>query len=324
MRAMVAPRYGGPEVLELRELPDPVPGPGQVVLRVRGTSVQPLDWHLLRGRPLLVRLVMGLRRPKREVMGADLAGVVVAVGPDVDGLAPGDEVVCVPTGEGGGLAELVAVPAGHARPKPPGLGWEEAAGLGVAQLTALEAVRDHGRVGSGDRVLVIGASGGVGQALVQLARAAGATVTAVCSGRNAELVRGLGASEVVDHTTTDVGGIGQRFDVLFQVAGSLPVREADGLLVPGGRYVLVGFDDDGLVLGPVRQILAMRLRGRRDVEHVSFTARERPEDLDVLLGHVARGELRVVVDRTYDLADAAAAIAYVETGRARGKVVVLP
>src|SRR5919108_3723350 len=221
VKAIVCEEYGPPDrVLRLTDVDDPVAGDGQVLVRVRATSVNPADWHFVRGEPYLARLSMGLRKPKYPIMGCDLAGTVEAVGPGVTALKPGDEVYGSPFMEGfGGFAELAAVPEDVLVPKPPGPTFEQAAAVPMAGLTALQGVRDQGRVEAGQRVLIIGAAGGVGTFAVQIAKALGAEVTGVCSTGKVDLVRSLGADRVVDYTTDDLDAeTAEPYDVVFQVS----------------------------------------------------------------------------------------------------------
>ncbi len=325
MQAIVQHRYGGPEVLEAREVPQPVPGPGEVLVRVAATTLQPLDWHFMRGEPFPIRALSGLRRPtKRTVLGSDLAGTVESLGDGVTDLAPGDEVFGVSPG-GGGLAEFVAVRREHLRRKPERLSMAEAGAVGVAAITALQAVRDHGRAVAGERVLVVGASGGVGTYAIQIAKAAGGHVTAVCSGRNAELVRSIGADEVVDYTRQHWAQLGQTWDLIVQIAGTDPLRDVLACLTAGGRFVLVGSNDDGKLLGPgVRALRTLLRKPFSKAELTTFTAVETASDLEALAEMIDAGDVTPVIDRTFALVHAAEAMAYVESFRARGKVVVTP
>ena len=231
MKAIVHRRYGPPGVLALEELPSPEPGPGEVRVRVRAASVFAGDVHLLRGAPFFVRFATGLRRPRNPIPGIDLAGIVDMTGPGVTDLRSGDEVFGF---AGGTLAELVSVPAGQLVRRPANLPLEEAATVPEAGLTALQGLRDHGRVQPGERVLVIGASGGVGTFAVQIAKALGAEVTGVCGPTNLDLVRSIGADHVVDYTRTDVTTAGERYDVILQLAGTESPRRLRRALVPGG------------------------------------------------------------------------------------------
>lgn len=321
MRAVVADRYGGPEVLALRDVERPFAAPGEVLVAGAATNLQALDWRQLRGEPYLFRPMFGLRAPKRTIHGADVAGTVAATGPGVDDLAIGEEVFgwC----DGGGLAELVAVPRDHLQRVPAGVDLEHAATVGVAAFTALQSVRDHGRVTASDRVLVVGASGGVGHFAVQVAKAAGAHVTGVCSARNLGMVRAAGADEVIDRTATDWAAGMEPWDVIVQVAGNVPYRSARRVLAAGGRYVVAGVTASGRWLGPARTFFGLMARARFDRRVRVCQAHENAADLRVLRGMLEDGSLRPVIDRCFPLTEAAAAMRYVEEGRASGKVVVI-
>jgi NADPH:quinone reductase-like Zn-dependent oxidoreductase len=317
MKAIVHRRYGPPAALELEELPRPDPGNGEVRVRVRAASVFAGDWHIVRGAPFFVRFATGLRRPRNPIPGIDLAGVVEAAGPGVTDLQVGDEVFGFAAGT---LAELVCVPAGQLVPRPSNLSLEEAATVPEAGMTALQGLRDQGRVQPGQRVLVIGASSGVGTFAVQIAKALGAEVTGVCGPTNLELVRSIGADHVVDYTRTDPATTGERYDVILQLAGTASPRHLRRALVPGGTLVLC--NGQGRVAG-VDRILAATLLNPFVRERLAvFVTNENGADLATLAGMIEAGQVRPVIDRTYPLADAADALAYLEAGHARGKVVI--
>ncbi|RIQ11017.1 NAD(P)-dependent alcohol dehydrogenase [Jiangella rhizosphaerae] len=326
MKAFVIRSYGSPDVLDLADVPTPVPGDDEVLVRVRATSVQPYDWHHMRGEPRLSRLMpgtLGLRRPDIEILGADVAGEVAAVGRDVTGFAVGDGVFALVVG--GGFAEYACVKAADLAPLPRALSFEQAAAVPLAAITALLAVRDDGRVRPGQRVLVNGASGGVGTFAVQLAVAMGAEVTGVCSGRNADLVRGLGASEVVDRTSVDVTRAGRAYELVIDAAGGHSawafrrILARDGALVvvggPAGRWVQpAGHAFAALALNPfVSQRMTMT-----DVAG----SRNRRANLLTLTEYLDDGRVVPVIDRSYPFAELPDALRYSEAGRARGKVVV--
>lgn len=323
MRAMVQDRYGGPETLVLREVERPTPGEGELLLTVRATALNALDWHFLRGEPWFMRVSEGgIRRPRRTVHGVDVAGVVAAVGPGVTGFAPGDEVIA--QADGGGMAEQVVVSADVVVAKPPNATFEEACTLGVAAVTALQAVRDHGRVGPGDRVLVHGASGGVGTFAVQIAKVLGAEVVAVCSTRNVEMVRGLGADEVRDYTVGDPLDEAGTFDCLVHVGGTRPLRDFDRVLRDDSRFVVVGSSHERSPRLMATFLGAATLGRFATPRRITFTASETAADLAVLADWVEQGLLRPVVERTYPLAEGRAAMAHLDDGHARAKVVVVP
>ena len=326
MTALLQSGYGGPEALRVGSVPRPVPGPGQVLVRVAAASVNARDWHLMRGDPWVAR-VMGadlrLRRPTVATRGTDFAGTVVAVGPDVISLAAGDEVF----GEAvAAFAEFVLAPAAVVALKPANLSFAEAAALPLAANTALIGIREEADVRPGQRVLVNGASGGVGLFAVQLAHAGGAEVTAVCSARNADLVREAGADHVVDYARTDFIRTGARHDVVLDLVGNRRLRHLLRAVRPGGTLVLSGGGvwTGGSVFGPMglllRSMLArpfVRARVRQLVAEPS-TAR-----LATLRELAESGVLRPVIDRTYAMGQAAEAIRYLEVEHARAKVVLV-
>ncbi|MBB5786096.1 NAD(P)-dependent alcohol dehydrogenase [Jiangella mangrovi] len=326
MKAFVIHSYGSPDVLEPADVETPVPGDDEVLVRVRATSVQPYDWHHMRGEPRIARLMpgtLGLRAPKLTILGADVAGEVAAVGRDVTGFAPGDRVFALVAG--GGFAEYVSVPAAGLAPMPRTLSFERAAAVPLAGITALLAVRDDGRVQPGQRVLVNGASGGVGTFVVQLATAMGATVTGVCGGRNAELVRGIGAVDVVDHTTADVTRGGGRFDLVVDIAGGHSARAFRRILTHDGTLVVVG-GPAGRWVQPAGHTLAAVALNAFVSQRMLMTdvvgSKDRQANLLTLTEYLDDGRVVPVVGRTYPFAEIPDAIRFQEDGRASGKVVV--
>ena len=320
MNAIVQHAYGSPDVLQLAEVPTPTPGDGEVLVRVRAASVNAGDWHLMRADPFFLRLMYGgLLRPKHQKLGSDVAGTVEAVGPGVTAFEPGDDVFGDVSGYGfGAFAEYVAAPTDAFVPLPAGAMYEQAAAVPVAGLAALQALRDDGGVGPGDRVLVNGASGGVGTFAVQIAKHFGAEVTGVCSTRNVDLVRSLGADRVVDYTRADVTGRDERYDLVLDAAAFRSPLAYRPLLAPGGAYVLIGGSTarffQTMLLGPW-----VRRHGIRMAVHVSKPNRD---DLAVLKGLVERGAVTPAIDRTYPLAEVPDAIRRLEARRVRGKVVI--
>lgn len=324
MRAWVQDEYGGSEVLRLAEVPEPVPGAGEVLVRVAAASLNAADWHIMRGEPRVARLdrgTFGRRRPKQPIRGRDLAGTVVAVGPDVRDWQVGDEVL----GEHEGtLAELARVPASCLARRPVTVGVVEGAALPLAATTAATCL-DAGRVGASTRLLVIGASGGVGTYAVQLAVARGAEVVGVCSTRNRDLVSSLGASAVLDYTRGEVERSTATYDVVLDLVGDRSLRALRRLVTRGGSLVLSGGGSpgEGGYLGPIglfaRGAVGGRLMGMRVT--VPF-AKPDAARLTELVAMVERGELRPVVERVYPFEEGAAALRHLEVDHARGKVVV--
>jgi NADPH:quinone reductase-like Zn-dependent oxidoreductase len=327
MRAAVAERYGPPSSIEVRQVPTPTPGPGEILIRVGAAALNPLDWFLLNGRPYVARLSFGLLRPKRQTPGADVAGVVVACGDEVTSLQLGAAV----WGEcAGSLAEYVATSEDHVVARPAALPVDEAAGLGIAGITALQALRDVAGLQAGQRIIVNGASGGVGTFAVQIAVSMGAHVTGVCSGRNTELVRSLGAHQVIDYEQADfldpttLPG-GDRYDVVMDNVGNRSMRGLRDVLTADGVVVVVGGPKTRKFLGPVTTLIAAKLVGVVSSQRFeSFMARVNHADLCALNDLVDAGALRTVIDRSYRLDESADAVRHLETGRTRGKVVVVP
>lgn len=317
MKAAYRDRYGSPEeVVEIRDLPVPPVGDDRVLVRVHAAGVNPLDRHGVRGAPFVVRAFFGLREPKVKVLGVDLAGTVESVGAMVTDFAPGDRVY----GEAGqAFAEYAAVKESALAPMPEGTDFIGAASLPVVALTAIQGLRDIGQLRPGQRVLVNGASGGVGSAAVQVAKAMGAEVTGVCGTTGIDLVRSLGADHVIDYTSDDYTALGDRYDLIFDIAGSHPHRRNLKTLTPKGRLVIVG-SAELKYIGPLLRAAMLRPFVRQDIRN--FTAKTSREDLLYLNHLVESGRLRPVIDRTFELSDAAAAIAFVEQGHPRGKVVL--
>ncbi|MEV6983609.1 NAD(P)-dependent alcohol dehydrogenase [Sphaerisporangium sp. NPDC051017] len=326
MKAFVLRAYGSPAALELTDVATPAPGGDEVLVRVRATSVQPYDWHLMRGQPYVARLMgggPGLRGPKIRILGADVAGEVVAVGKDVTGFRPGDEVFAMP--KQGGFAEYVCVRETELARKPENLSFEQAAAVPLAAGTALIGLRDGGHVEPGQKVLVNGASGGVGTFAVQIAKAFGAEVTGVCGPRNLELVRSLGAKDVIDYRTSDFTRDGRRYDVLLDIAGGHPVWACRRALTREGRHVLVGgpagrwFQPVGHMFG----VIALSpLMSRRAVLADVVRCTTIKQNLTTLTDLIENGDITPVIDRTYGFEDIPTAVAYQEKGHAAGKVVV--
>jgi NADPH:quinone reductase-like Zn-dependent oxidoreductase len=313
MKAFVYEKYGPPETLRLAEVDKPAPDADHVLVKVRAASVNAADWHVLRGKPLFSRATLGLLRPRRQVLGVDIAGQVEAVGSGVTRFTAGDEVYANLLDHGyGGFAEYVSAPVDVMSLKPPSLSFEEAAAVPMAAATALQGLRRHGELQPGQRVLINGASGGVGTFAVQLAKAYGAEVTAVTSTRNLELVRSLGADHVLDYTTTDALGGGQRYDLILDTVGNRSVPDLRRALAQGGKAAVTGFTS-------VAKLLAVSLRGGKDIAQVQAHVTTR--DLELLSELIEAGKVRPQIDRRYRFTEIPAAIAYLEQGRARAKVV---
>lgn len=310
MRAIVQSAYGPPEALRVSTIPVPTPGPDEALVRVRAAGIDAGTWHLTTGEPLLMRVIgMGFRGPKARVRGLAFAGEIAETGERVFGAAPGT------------LAEYAAVPRSAVVPLPDGIGFEEAAALPVSAVTALQAVRAAG-LRPGDGVLVLGAAGGVGHYAVQLAVAAGAHVTGVCSGPKTAFVRGLGASETVDYTTTDVLALPRVWDAIIDTAGDRPLAALRRILAPAGALVLVG-GTGGRLLGGTDRVAAAALRnGFTRQRLVGLLSRDTAADLTEVAGLAAAGTLHPSLDAVYDLDETGTAVARVGAGRARGKVVV--
>ena len=309
MKAVVQDTYGSPhEVLELKDIDRPAVEDGEVLMRVHAASVNPADWHLIRGAPYIARLQWGLRTPKNPVPGCDLAGQVEEVGENVTTFQPGDEVFGSPFMRGfGALAEYASVPADVLAVKPANVSFDDAAALPVAALTALQGLRDHARVEPGHKVLIVGASGGVGTFAVQIAKSFGAEVTGVCSTRN----------------EADFAQDGQRYDSIFQLAGTRSASDCTRALTRKGTLVLSSGESSGRVIGPVgRVVKASALSPLVSQRLLSFTVSPNGEDLQSVMELVEAGKVSPVIDRRYSLSESREAIRYLEEGHARGKVVI--
>jgi NADPH:quinone reductase-like Zn-dependent oxidoreductase len=314
MKAFIYEQYGPPETLRMAEVDKPAPNAGGVLVKVLAASVNAADWHVLRGKPLFSRATLGLLRPKHKILGVDIAGQVEAVGSGVTRFKPGDEIYANLLDHGyGGFAEYVSVPVDAMSLKPASLSFEEAAAVPMAAVTALQGLRHHGELQPTQQVLINGATGGVGSFAVQLAKASGAEVTAVTSTGNLDLVRSLGADHVLDYTTTDVTRSGRRYDLILDTVGNRSVPDLRRALAPGGKAAVTGFTS-------MRRLLGVSLRGGKDIAQVQ--AHVTAEDLELLSELIATGKLRPQIDRRYPFADIPAAIAYLEQGHAKAKVVV--
>jgi NADPH:quinone reductase-like Zn-dependent oxidoreductase len=322
MNAVVQDTYGSPEVLEVREIDKPVVGDDEVLVQVHAAGVDPGVWHLMTGLPYLVRVMgYGLRKPKVGIRGRDVAGRVEAVGTNVTRFRPGDEVFGTCDGS---FAEYVCARPDKLAPKPTNLTFEQAAAVPISALTALQALRDRGRVQPGQKVLVIGAGGGVGSFAVQLAKAFGAEVTGVCSTTKVDLVRSIGADEVIDYTREDFADGARHWDLIVDTAGRRSLSQLRRALAPRGTLVIVGGEGGGRWLGGFDRLIlrapAVSAFSRQRLR--SLVSKERSEDLLVLKELIEAGKVTPVIDRTYPLREAPEAIRYLEEGHARGKVVI--
>jgi NADPH:quinone reductase-like Zn-dependent oxidoreductase len=320
MKAFVYHQYGSPGVLRLEEVEKPEAGEGQVLVRVRAASVNPADWYSLAGLPI-GRPSTGLLRPKNPRLGTDYAGVVEAVGPNVTQFRVGDEVF---GGRSGAFAEYVSAREERAIVlKPANLTFEQAAAVPIAALTALQGLRDHGQIKPGQQVLINGAAGGVGTYAVQLAKWLGAEVTGVCSPRNVDLVRSLGADQVVDYTSEDFTHGGRRYDLLLDIAGSRSWAECRRVLKPEARFVIVGGPKNNPWIGPLAHVIKLRLGALGASQTVKFFITNlNKADLTTMQELLGAGQVTSVIDRQYPLSELPEAMRYLGTGHARAKIVV--
>ena len=321
MKAAVYTRYGPPDVVQIRDVEKPVPKDNEVLIRVRAASVNPLDWHFMRGTPYLVRLMAGLHKPKDTRLGVDVAGQVEAVGNNVTEFKPGDDVFgsCR-----GAFAEYACAAETALVMKPDNVTFEEAAAVPVAAYTALQGFRDKGHIQPGQKVLINGAAGGVGTFAVQIAKSFGTDVTGVCSTRNVEVVRSIGADPVVDYTRQDFTKSGPRYDIFFDAVGNHSLFACRRILNPKGIYIPVGGTTDRWMIGPLaRALTALVLSWFVSQQLVPFfVAQSSKADLTLMHELIEAGKVRPVIDRRYSLNELPAAIRYLEAGHARGKVVI--
>lgn len=321
MKAMVYHTYGSPDVLALEEVQKPTPRDTEVLVRVHAAGVNAGDWHLLRGSPFPVRLMAGLRKPKQTILGSDVAGRVEAVGARVTRLRPGDEVFGALSGSGfGAFAEYVCASEEALALKPASLSFEEAAGVPLAALTALQGLRDVGQIQPGHKVLVNGASGGVGSFAVQIARALGAEVTGVCSTSKVAMVRALGADHVIDYRQEDFTRTGRQYDLILDAAAYRPLADHRRALAPTGTYVLVG----GSVIRLFQTMLLGSLRSRKGgQQYKTFILQSKLANLQYIKELVEAGKLRPMIERCYPLAQLPDALRHLEAGQAKGKAVIV-
>ena len=319
MKAILFPQYGSPDVLQLQDVPQPTPQDDEVLVKVMAAAANPADWHRLRADPFLVRLSDGLFSPKNPRLGADMAGRVTAVGRLVTEFQVGDEVFC--ESGSGTFAEYVCVKEKSLAHKPANLSFAQAAAVPLAGFTALQGLRDKGQIKAGQSVLINGASGGVGTFAVQIAKAWGTEVTAVCSGRNHDLVRSIGADHAIDYTKQDFTRTGQQYDLIYDAIGNRSVRDLRRALKPHGIASVAGFTTLSRMFLLVVQGTWVSKTSDKEIGMMS-TATPNKKDLLILKELLETGKIVPVIDRTYPLAETAEAIRYLETGRARGKVIV--
>jgi NADPH:quinone reductase-like Zn-dependent oxidoreductase len=321
MKAAVRDRFGSPDVVELREIDKPVPTDNEVLVRVRAASLNLADWYAVTGRPYVGRAQMGLRKPKSNRLGVDYAGTVEAVGKNVTEFRPGDEVF---GGRDGAYAEYVCAREDRSVvPKPPNVTFEQAAAVPIAAITALQGLRDKGQLQPGQKVLINGASGGVGTFAVQIAKALGAEVTAVCSTGNVDAARSLGADHVIDYTREDFTRSGQRYDLMLDIAGSRSWSACKRVLKPQGTLVLVGGPKDNRMFGPLGHVIKLRLGGMLARRKVAFfIAKFNKADMLFLRELLEAGKVTPVIDRRYELSDIADGFRYLGEGHCRSKVVI--
>jgi NADPH:quinone reductase-like Zn-dependent oxidoreductase len=320
MKAIVYHEYGSADVLKCEEIEEPVPKDDEVLIKVRAASVNPLDWRLMKGEPAILRIFFGLRKPRLGRPGVDAAGEVEAVGPNVTQFKPGDEVFGACRGA---LAEYACTAESKIAIKPDNVTFEQAASADVAGLTALQGLRDKGKIQPGSKVLVNGAAGGVGTFAVQIAKSFGADVTGVCSTRNIEMVRSIGADTVVDYTKEDFTKLPQRYDVILDCVGNHSFSACRRILNSDGRFVMVGAPHDASVMGLLAQMIeALLLSLFVSQKAVMFIAKSSQDDLTLLGELIATGKLKPVIDKSYSLSEAADAVRHVEEGHARGKVLI--
>jgi NADPH:quinone reductase-like Zn-dependent oxidoreductase len=320
MQAIVQNQYGEADVLRVEEINRPTIGDDEVLVRVHAAGLDRGTWHLMAGQPYLMRIMgFGFRKPRSRVPGSDVAGTVVAVGSDVTRFRTDDEVFGISRGS---FAEYAAAREDKLAHKPAGLSFEQAAAVPVSALTAIQGLRDAGRVEAGQKVLIVGASGGVGTYAVQLAKAFGAEVTGVCSTTKTDLVRSIGADHVIDYTHDDFANGPRRYDLILDIGGNSPLPRLRRALTPEGTLVIVGGEDGGKLTGMDRQIRALALSPFVRQRLTTFISKENHADLEVLSQFIEAGHVAPTIDRTYPLAEVPDAMRHLEAGRARGKIVI--
>ena len=320
MQAVVARCYGSPDVLALETLAKPSVSGNEILVEVKAAAVNPLDYHYMRGSPYVMRLMSGIGKPSDIRVGVDFSGIVTAVGGEVKNFAPGDRVVAARTGA---FSEFVVVPEDRAIVKlPDSVSFVQAAALPIAAVTALQAVRDKGQVTQGQRVLVNGASGGVGTYAVQIAKSLGAHVTGVCSTRNVEMVKSIGADQVIDYKKASYADAGETYDVIIDMVGNHSMTANKNVLVPGGKLIMVGGPKGNWIAPFKNSLKAMAMSPFIDRDFITVLAEMKQEDMQTLVNLMDTGEIKSIVDRSFPLAQVPDAIRYSETGRARGKIII--
>ena len=320
MKAAIYERYGPPDVVQIRDVERPVPNDGEVLIKVRAASVNPYDWHFMRGLPYVLRLMAGLRKPKDTRLGADVAGQVEAIGRNVTQFSIGDEVFGTSRGA---FAQYARASESTLVAKPKGVTFEQAASAPIAALTALQGLRDKGHIQPGQKVLINGAAGGVGTFAVQIAKSFGADVTGVCSTRNVEMVRSIGANQVVDYTHEDFTQSGRRYDIILDAVGNHSLSACRRVLNPKGILVMAGGTAGRWMIGPLTRGVRAAVMSRFTSQNmVGILAKPNKGDLTILGELMATGKVTPVIDRRYSLSEVPEAIRYLEAGHAQGKVVI--
>ena len=322
MKAIVFTKYGSPDVLQFKDIEKPTPKDNEVLVKIHAASANPLDWHLMRGAPFLARLENGLQKPKNTKLGADIAGRVEAIGRNVTQFQPGDEVFgAISINELGGFAEYVCAPEERLVLKPAKITFEQAAAVPVAAFTALQGLRDKGQIQQGQKVLINGASGGVGTFAVQIAKSFGTEVTGVCSTRNLDMVRSIGADHVIDYTKEDFTRNGQQYDLIFDAVGNRSVSDFQRALSPHGICSVAGFTTLSRLFQVILLGAWVSKTGSKKIGLMK-TASPNKKDLVFIKALLETGKVVPVIDRTYPLSEVPEAIRYLEAGHARGKVVI--
>ena len=320
MKAITYAKYGPPDVLQLTEVRKPAPKDNEVLIKIIAASVNPADWHMIRGEPLFSRLTFGLTKPKKIIPGSDVAGIVEAVGKNIKEFQPGDEVFG-DTGWGGAFAEYICIQEKNIVKKPPNISFEEGASISVAAVSALQGLRDKGKVRAGHKVLINGSSGGVGTFAVQIAKYFGAEVTAVCSTKNLDLVRSIGADKVIDYTKEDFTSINSKYDLIIDNVADRSVSELKNALNPKGLCVIIGFSSVSRLFQHLFFAPFISMFGSKKVFSLG-TVIPNKKDINFLKELLEAGKIKPVIDKSFSLFEVADSIRYVEKGHAHGKVII--